>query len=291
MRAAYAALTKILLFNDLQNIHGASLNTDATSNALGNGSAFLMYHDLHGADLNTLATLDAQLLVDHVNAGLCVLSDGAMLTSLHALAALDANHGLGIAVLTGNDLDAGVDGIRLLIESLGTSLSALQASHTFGIFLNSELLHSREISFYIIFYDIIPHSDKNSNDEMRKFIIYFTIPPVNCQAKIRQNAHNSTELKQKGGKTMKKFAILALSGILAASILTGCRRNVGTETTAPTSKPTQPTTASTMPTQPTTMPTTAPTQAPSKPTEPTGTTDSTGASGDQARRPHSRSRN
>ena len=110
-----------------------------------------MYHNLHGADLDTLAALHTQLLVDHVNTGLGVLGDSTVLTSLHALAALDADHRLRLAVLAGNDLDAGVDGIGLLVESLRASLHALQTSHTFGIFLNSELLHGREISFIIIY--------------------------------------------------------------------------------------------------------------------------------------------
>ena len=122
----------------------------------------------------------------------------------------------------------------------------------------------------------------------------FYIPNEYYQAKMRKNAHNSTELKQKGGNQMKKFAILALSGILVASIFAGCRRNVGTETTAPATNPTQVTTPTTRPTQPTTPPTTMPTQPtqmPSKPQESTGATDSTGANGDQARRSHNRTRN
>ena len=139
-----------LLFDDLQNIHGAGLDTDAAGDALGNGVAFLMYHDLHGADLDALAALDAQLLVDHVNAGLGILGDGAVLAGLHALAALDADHGLGFAVLAGDHLDAGVKRIGFLIECSGASLSALQASHAFGIFLNGELLHNRKSPLKIL---------------------------------------------------------------------------------------------------------------------------------------------
>ena len=135
-----------LLFHDLQDFHGASLDTDATSDALG-GSALLCHnHNLHGADLNALAALDAQLLVDHVHAGLGVLSDSLMLTDLHALAALDADIGLG-SIALGNDADAAQIFVELLIESFGASLNTLQASHTFRIFLNSELLHNRELSF------------------------------------------------------------------------------------------------------------------------------------------------
>jgi hypothetical protein len=53
---------------------------------------------------------------------------------------------------------------------------------------------------------------------------------------------------------MKRFAALALSFLMAASLFAGCRRNVGTETTAPTeaTKPvtqpaTQPATNNTTP--------------------------------------------
>ena len=93
-----------------------------------------MYHDLHGADLNTLAALHAQLLVDHVNAGLGVLGDGAMLTGLHALAALDADHGLGFAVLAGNHLNAAQIRMELFVECVGASTNTLQASHALYTF-------------------------------------------------------------------------------------------------------------------------------------------------------------
>jgi hypothetical protein len=88
-----------------------------------------------------------------------------MLTDLHALAALDADHGLG-SIALGNDLDAGVNGIGFLIECLRTGLNALQACHTFGIFLNSELLHNQELSFVIL----LRH--------------YYTISPCRNQPKI-----------------------------------------------------------------------------------------------------------
>ena len=96
-----------------------------------------MYHDLHRAGSHTSTATNTQLLVDHVHAGLGILGDGAMLAGAHALAALDADIGLCFAVLAGNDLDAGIDGIGFLIERFGASLSALQASHAFGILLNS----------------------------------------------------------------------------------------------------------------------------------------------------------
>ena len=138
---------KNLLFDDLKNFHGASLHADAAGDALGNGILCLMYHDLHGAHLNTLTTTNAVLFADHIDTGLGVLGNGLMLTDLHALATLDADIGLGTAGLTGNDLNAGIIGMELLVESLGASLHALQTSHTFHIFLYSKLLHNKGFSF------------------------------------------------------------------------------------------------------------------------------------------------
>ena len=105
-----------------------------------------MYHDLHGADLHTLATADAVLLVDHINAGLRILGDRTVLTSLHALAALDAGHRLSSSSFC-HDLDAGIVGVELLVKRLRACTHALQASHAFNILFDSELLHNRELSF------------------------------------------------------------------------------------------------------------------------------------------------
>ena len=80
-----------------------------------------MNHDLHGANLDALTALDAELLVDHVNAGLSILSDSASLTDLHALATLDADIGLCSIALC-NDLDSGQIGVKLLVECFGASL-------------------------------------------------------------------------------------------------------------------------------------------------------------------------
>ena len=135
-----------LLLDDFQNLHGASLDTDAAGDALGGGIAFLQDHDLHGADFHALTAGNALLLVDHVDTGLGVLGNSLMLADLHALAALDADVGLG-SIALGNDLDAAEIGIKFLIESFGAGLDALQASHTFGTLFNSELLHNRELSF------------------------------------------------------------------------------------------------------------------------------------------------
>jgi hypothetical protein len=72
-----------------------------------------------------------------------------MLTGLHALATLDADHRLGSITLSG-DLDAGQIGVKLLVECLGASLNTLQAGHTFGILLNSQLFHNGGFSFFSI---------------------------------------------------------------------------------------------------------------------------------------------
>ena len=138
-----------LLFHDLQDLHGASLDADAAGNALGSGIFGLENHDMHGAGFDALAAADTLLLVDHVNAGLGILSDCIMFAGTHALAALDADIGLGLVAL-GNDLDAGQCDIKFLVEGFGAGLHTLQTCHTFGTLFNSELLHSRELSFIII---------------------------------------------------------------------------------------------------------------------------------------------
>ena len=135
-----------LLFHDFQNFHGAGLDADAAGDALGSGTLFGHNHDLHGAGLDTLAAADTLLLVDHVNAGLGILSDCLMLTGTHSLAALDANIRLCGTVLIHN-LDAGQGDIVYLIKSLGTGLDALQASHAFCALYNSELLHKRTLLY------------------------------------------------------------------------------------------------------------------------------------------------
>lgn len=68
---------------------------------------------------------------------------------------------------------------------------------------------------------------------------------------------------------MKKYAILAMSFVMAATMLAGCRRNNITDTTAATSHATTHTT-----TAATTRPTTRPTET-TRHTEPTRHTDMT----------------
>ena len=139
----------LLLFDDLQNFHGTSLDTNAAGDALGSGATLGHNHDLHGADFHALAAGDALLLVDHVNAGLGVLGDGLVFTDLHTLAALDADTGLSLIALC-QDTDAGQILVKFLIECLGASLNALQTGHAGLIFLNGELLHDRILLFIVI---------------------------------------------------------------------------------------------------------------------------------------------
>ena len=150
----------VLLFHDLQDLHGACLDTNATSDALGGGTVFGSHHDLHGANLNTLAAGGAELLVDHVNTGLGILSDCTSLTDLSALTTLNADHGLCLTLLV-NDLDAGQILMELLIESGGTCVNTLQACHALAALFNTKLLHSKEspllnITISVILYKAFP---------------------------------------------------------------------------------------------------------------------------------------
>ena len=131
----------VLLFHNLQNLHGASLDADATGDALGGGAFVLENHHLHGAGLHALAAADAELLVDHVHAGLGVLGNSTMLAGTHALTALDADIGLCLCTL-GDDLDAAQIGIKFLVKSIGTSPDTFQTSHALFILLDSQLLHT-----------------------------------------------------------------------------------------------------------------------------------------------------
>ena len=139
-----------LLFDDLQDLHGTSLDTDAAGNALGGRIAFLQNHDLSGTNLDTLAAADTLLLVDHVDTGLGVLSDGLMLTNLSALTALDTGHRLSAITLC-NNLNAGQILVEFLIKGGGTSVHTLQACHTLGVLFNHKFLHIREFPFSYVF--------------------------------------------------------------------------------------------------------------------------------------------
>ena len=147
---------------DLQNLHGAYLDTDTTSNALGSGShAGLANHDPEGACGLTLATADAELLVDHVNAGLGILGNGTLITSCCALAALNAGHGTD---LTGTlyDLHARLILMEFLVKCLGASTDALQASHALGTLFHCKLFHNNTplCIIFILPYHYIRNSEK-----------------------------------------------------------------------------------------------------------------------------------
>ena len=120
-----------LAFDDFENIHGASLYAEAAGDALSSG--VFVNNDLEGADFSTLAAANAELLINNVNA-LSVLLDRACFTNLSALTALDADHGLGFAVLFDN-LDSGLIGIKYLIVSFGTCTDASEASHASCFFV------------------------------------------------------------------------------------------------------------------------------------------------------------
>ena len=179
-----AALYAIeLLFDDLQQLHGTSLDADAAGDTLGNGIAFLMNHNLHGAYLNTLAATNALLLVDHVHAGLGILGDGTVGASLGAQTALGADHGLGSALAL-HDLDAGLGDIILLVESLGASLDALQAGHALGALLDGKLLHRYRSPFQSYFrryhytpsFDISLSINSKIFHASKKFLVYRRTP-------------------------------------------------------------------------------------------------------------------
>ena len=85
-----------------------------------------------------------------------------MLTDLHALAALNADIGLGSGPFR-NDLDAGEIGIKFFVKSIRTGPDTLQTSHTLGILFNSELLHNRGFSFSLFYTNIIQSFPRNSN--------------------------------------------------------------------------------------------------------------------------------
>ena len=91
MSAPFLSIRSV--FHDLEDFHRAGLGADAAGDALRCGKPLLLNEDAERAGFLALAALDAELLVDHVNA-LCVLGDRAVLARLGALAALDADHGL-----------------------------------------------------------------------------------------------------------------------------------------------------------------------------------------------------
>ena len=134
------ALQRILLLNDLQKLHGACLNANAAGDTLAGRTFSGGNHNLHGAYLCALAAGGAKLLVDHVHTGLGVLRNSTGLANLHALATLDASHGLSLVSFRYNT-DAGKIFIKLFVESRGTCANAFQAGHTLNILLYGKSLH------------------------------------------------------------------------------------------------------------------------------------------------------
>ena len=132
----------LLLLHDLQDLHGAGLDTDAAGDALGSRTVFGSYHDLHGTSFNALTAGGAELLIDHVYAGLGILGNRTGLTNLSALTALNADHRLGFALLI-NNFDTSQILMKLLIESGGTCVNTLQACHALATLFNTKLLHSK----------------------------------------------------------------------------------------------------------------------------------------------------
>ena len=126
-----------LAFDDFEHVHGASLYADAAGDALSSG--VVINDNLEGADFCTLAAANAELLIDHVNA-LSVLLDSACFTNLCALTALDADHGLGFAVLF-DYLDSGLIGIKYLIVSFGTGAYASETCHASCFFVYFQFFH------------------------------------------------------------------------------------------------------------------------------------------------------
>ena len=126
---------------DLEHFHRASLDADATGDALG-GVGHLRLKNDHAerAGFLALAAADAELLVDHVNALLGVLRDRAVLTGRSTLTALDAGHRADLAVAL-NDLQAGLVLMELFIKCGRAGADALQTCHARNILLDEKFLH------------------------------------------------------------------------------------------------------------------------------------------------------
>ena len=139
-----------LLLDDLQDLHGAGLDADAAGDALGSRGVLVLDDQAEGAGLGALAAAGAELLADHVNAGLGVLGDGTVGAGLGTQTALGADLGLGSALAL-HDLDAGLGDVVLLVECLRAGLDTLQASHALGALLDGQLLHKNRSPFQSYF--------------------------------------------------------------------------------------------------------------------------------------------
>ena len=129
-----------LLLDDLQDLHRAGLDADAAGDALGSRGVLVLDDQAEGAGLGALSAAGAELLADHVNAGLGVLGDGTVGAGLGAQTALGADLGLGNALAL-HDLDAGLGDIILLVESGGAGIHTGQAGHALNAFIDFQFFH------------------------------------------------------------------------------------------------------------------------------------------------------
>ena len=121
--------------------HRTCLGADAAGDALGSRGRVLNLHQhAERTCFLALAAADAELLVDRVDA-LGVLGDRAVLAGLRALAALNADHGLGRAVAL-DDLKTCLGRVKFLVERLGASADALETCHALGSLFNGQLFHN-----------------------------------------------------------------------------------------------------------------------------------------------------
>lgn len=151
-------LNRKLLFDDFQQLHGASLGTDAAGDALG-GIFYIVSldHNMERASVLAGTATGAELLIDGVNS-LGVLGDGAVGAGSCALAALDTYHRLSLA-LEFNDLEGSLVLVEFLVEGLGASLNTLQASHALNIFFCGELFHN-ELPLMVNKYFFIDYNEE-----------------------------------------------------------------------------------------------------------------------------------
>ena len=167
-----------LLLDDLQDLHGAGLDTDAAGDALGSGGTLAVGdNQTEGAGLGALAAAGAQLLADHVHAGLGILGDGTVGAGLGAQTALGADLGLGSALAL-HDLDAGLGDIIDLVESLGASLDTLQAGHALGALLERQLLHIIDLLFRVFLTHPLYYGYRKKSIDIFQI---FSIITANCR--------------------------------------------------------------------------------------------------------------
>jgi hypothetical protein len=125
---------------------------------------------MEGTSLCALTAGGAQLLINHINTGLGILSDRTVLTSLHAFATLDTCHRL-CAALPLNYANTRQIGIKGLMESIGTCANALKARHTLNILFNSKFFHLGYLPNII--HNIIANVERKCNANLSFFRHFF----------------------------------------------------------------------------------------------------------------------